>query len=177
MAVNSGNGWMQFSIKGQNLIWNTGVANVFTSDPAELTEETIEAATVAEGDTVGDYEGLGGVTYWTYGEGPVECVLCTHDGAVIYNGKPFFRAEGGLTVVHPTQDQIESGSIGDGIDHSTYLTAESLATVENAPWFTTPLEPAEITGAQGTDDTTILVALLAALDDLGLITDSTTGGE
>lgn len=172
MAANSGNGWIKFSIGGQYLIWNTGVTNVFTSDPATLTEETIAAATVAEGDQVGDgYD----TTYWTYGEGPVECVLCTNDNAVIYNGTPFFRAEGGLVEVHPTRDQLESGSIGDGIDHSTFLTEDTLATVEGAPWFTAPLEPASITGAQGTDDTAILVLLLAALDELGLIADDTTG--
>lgn len=172
MAANSGNGWMKFSLGGQNLIWNTGTTNVFTSDPATLTEETIEAATVGEGDTVGDgYD----TTYWTYGEGPVECVLCTHENAVIYNGTPFFKAEGGLTVVHPTQDQIESGSIGDGIDHSTFLTEESLATVETPPWVAAPVAPTEITGAQGTDDTAILVAVLGVLEDAGLITDSTTG--
>ena len=37
-----------------------------------------------------------------------------------------------------------------------------------------PTTPAVITGEQGTDTDAILVALLAALDDLGLITDATT---
>ena len=30
MAVNSGNGWMKFSLGTQVLKWNTGTANVFT---------------------------------------------------------------------------------------------------------------------------------------------------
>lgn len=172
MTVNSGNGWMKFSLNGQTLKWNTGVANVFTSDPYGLEGETLTAATVVEGDTVGDgYD----TTYWTYGEGPVECVLCTDDDSVIYNGTPFFRAEGGLVEVHPTQAQIESGAIGDGVDHADFLTAGGLVTVEDPPWVTAPVVPTEITGEQGTDDTAILVAVLGALDDLGLITDSTTG--
>ena len=37
-----------------------------------------------------------------------------------------------------------------------------------------PTSPTEITGEQGTDTDAILVDLLAALDALGLITDSTT---
>jgi hypothetical protein len=86
-------------------------------------------------------------------------VLTTVDDAVIYNGFPVFRAEGTLVNVHPSQDQIEAAA-------TPYATAYSL-----------PETPAPITGAQGTDDTAILVALLGALDMIGLISDETTGAE
>lgn len=177
MAVNSGNGWIKFSIGGQYLIWNTGVANVFTSDPvdgdgARLTGEALAAVAVEEGDQVGDgYD----TTYWTFGEGPVECVLCTNDNAVIYNGTPYFKAEGGLVTVHPTQDQVESGSIGDGINHEDYVTDDGLAQ-ELLSYLELPIlgNAVQITGAQGTDDTAILVSLLAALDELRLIDNQTS---
>jgi hypothetical protein len=175
MAVNSGNGWCKFSIGTQNLVWNTGVANVFTSDPvdadgARLTGEDLAAVTVEAGDTVGDgYD----TTYWTFGEGPVECVLITAEDEVVYNGSPFFRAEGTVVEVHPTQAQIESGRIGDGVDHADYVTETSLG-LSLSGYVAIPAEAPEITGAQGTDDTTILVAVLGVLEDLGLIIDSTT---
>ena len=51
------------------------------------------------------------------------------------------------------------------------------ARLEAIEGVTAPAEPAAITGVQGTDDTAILAALVAALDDLGLIVDETTTGE
>ena len=169
----TGNGWVKFNLGTQSLVWNTGVANVFTSDPATLTEETIGDATVEAGDAVGDgYD----TTYYTRGEGPVECVLVTDDDAVIYNGTPFFRMDGQVIDVHPTQDQIESGRVGDGVDHADYVTETSLG-LSLSGYLQVPVDPTSITGAQGTDDTAILVALLGALDELGLIADDTTAGE
>lgn len=161
MAINSGNGWCKFSLGIQHLVWNTGTANVYTADPVDsdgvrLEGEDLAAVTVAAGDTVGDgYD----TTYWTVGEGPVECVLCTVADAVVYNGSPFFRVEGAVVEVHPSQDQIES-TFSPG----------------SLPW-SLPETPATITGAQGTDDTAILVALLGALDRAGIINDATTGAE
>lgn len=169
MAVNSGNGWMKFALGTQVLKWNTGVANVFTSDPSTVTGEELTAATVGEGDTVGDgYD----TTYWTYGEGPVECVLTNDEDAVIYSGTPFFRAEGGLVTVHPTQDQIESGRVGNGIDHSAYLTAES---TELLAFVAKPAEPSTVTGVRDTAGLpAIVAAILTALDTAGVLDDQTT---
>ena len=164
------NGWCKFSIGTQVLQWNTGVANIFTSDPYGLEGEALTAVTVQAGDTVGDgYD----TTYWTYGEGPVECVITNAEDAVIYNGTPWFKAEGGLVTVHPTADQIESGRVGSGIDHSDYVTSTSLG-LELSGYLEVPVAADEITGVRGTADTAILAALLTALDGLGLITDSTT---
>lgn len=156
MTEHSYSGKCAFNLGGQTLFWNTGVAGVYTEDPATLTEETIAAATVAEGDTVGD---ASDTTYWTGGEGPVECVLITSQDIVIYAGTPFFRADGTLVTVHPTQAQIEAS-----------------VTPGTAPVYT-PESPNEITGEYGTDDGTILAGVVAVLASLGLVTDSTTSPE
>ena len=173
-----GNGWLKFSIGTQVLQWNTGTANIYTSNPVDaaglpLEGEDLAAIAVSEGDQVGDgYD----TTYWAFGEGPVECVLTTAEDAVIYAGKPYFRVEGGLVEVHPTPDQIESGRVGNGINHADYVTDTSLGLALSG-FLEVPVEPEEITGEQGTDDTAILVALRSALDALGLIADATTAGE
>ena len=44
MAVNSGNGWIKFSIGTQVLKWNTGTANIFTSDPVDADGATDDTA-------------------------------------------------------------------------------------------------------------------------------------
>lgn len=160
MTVNSGNGWVKFNIGSQHLKWNTGTANVYTADPVDsdgvrLEGEALAAVTVGEGDTVGDgYD----TTYWTFGEGPVECVLCTVADATVYVGTPYFKVEGSIVEVHPSQEQIEA-AVAPG----------------SLPW-SLPETPASITGAQGTDDTEILASLLGKLDMLGIITDETTSG-
>ena len=53
--------------------------------------------------------------------------------------------------------------------------AARLAAIEEAV-VAPPAEPDEITGVRSTDGPAIMALLLAALDDLGLITDSTTAG-
>ena len=178
MTVNSGNGWLKFSLGTQVLQWNTGVANIYTANPVgtdglPLEGEDLAAITVGEGDAVGDgYDS----TYWTMGEGPVEVVITDAEDAVIYSGKPFFRAEGTVVTVHPTPEQIESGRVGDGVDHADYVTETSLG-LSLSGYLQVPVAATSITGEQGTDDTAILVALLGALDELGLISDDTTAGE
>jgi hypothetical protein len=54
--------------------------------------------------------------------------------------------------------------------------AARLAAIEEAV-VAPPAEPDEITGDRSTDVIPIMALLLTALDDLGLITDSTTAGE
>ncbi|MEZ5119666.1 MAG: hypothetical protein R2686_07160 [Candidatus Nanopelagicales bacterium] len=44
MTEHSYSGKCAFNLGGQTLFWNTGVAGVYTEDPATLTEETIAAA-------------------------------------------------------------------------------------------------------------------------------------
>ena len=177
MSISTGNGWIKFSIGTQVLKWNTGVANIFTSDPVDAdgvrleAGEALTAITVVAGDQVGDgYD----TTYWTFGEGPVSCVLCTDEDNVIYNGTPYFRVEGGVVTVHPTQDQIESGKIGDGIDHEDLATTTEM-TLELTGYLERPApNPTAITGVRGTDIIVSMTQLLTALTALGIITDETS---
>lgn len=64
--------------------------------------------------------------------------------------------------------QAELGTNPSGSDATV---AARLTAIEAVAF---PAAPSSITGEQGTDDTTILAALLAALDGLGLIADDTT---
>lgn len=155
----TGNGQVTFDIGLMNLYWNTGTANVYTSDPIDadgalLTGEELAAVTVAAGDTVGTL-----TPYFTIGEGPVECVLTTAEDYVVFAGSPVFRVDGTLVEVHPTPAQIDRA-----------------ATPYSAPFYA-PATPAPITGEQGTDDTAILAAVVAALGMLGLVSDETTVAE
>lgn len=152
------NGQVTFDIGLMNLYWNTGTAGIYTSEPVDadgvpLGGEALAAITVNEGDAVGTL-----TPYFTFGEGPVECVLITSESYVVYSGKPFFRAEGEVVEVHPSRELIERA-----------------ATPYTAP-ILTPETPMAITGEQGTDDTTILAAVVSALGMLGLVTDETTTG-
>lgn len=153
------NGYCTFDIGLMNLKWNTGTAGVYTSEPVDadgvpLTGEDLAAVTVAEGDVVGT-----GVPYYTFGEGPVECVLVTSEDYVVYAGTPFFSGDGAVVEVHPSPALIDRAT--------TPYTAPVLV----------PESPMEITGEQGTDDTSILAAVVSALGMLGLVTDSTTVAE
>lgn len=150
------NGQCTFNIGLMNLVWNTGTENIYTADPLDadgvpLTGEALTAVTVAAGDQVGT-----DTPYFTFGEGPVPVVLCTVEDAVVYAGSPEFRVEGDVIEVHPTPAQIDRA-----------------ATPYAVP-FSAPASPVSITGEQGTDDTTILAAVVAALDMLGLVDDATT---
>lgn len=69
-----------------------------------------------------------------------------------------------------TSAKIANGTIvNDDISASAGIVASKLSGV-----LALPGSPASITGVRGTDNTTILAALLAALDTLGLISDDTT---
>lgn len=150
------NGSCTFNIGLMNLVWNTGTENIYTSDPLDadgvpLSGEDLAAVTVAAGDQVGT-----DTPYFTFGEGPVPVVLCTVEDAVVYAGSPEFRVEGNVIEVHPSQAQIERATAPYGVP------------------FSAPTTPMAITGEQGTDDTTILAAVVSALDMLGLVSDETT---
>jgi len=150
------NGQCTFNIGLMNLYWNTGTENVYTSDPIDadgvpLTGEDLTAVTVVEGDQVGD-----ATPYFTFGEGPVPVVLTTSEDYVVYAGSPVFRVEGNVVECHPTPAQIERAATPYAVPISA------------------PETPAPITGEQGTDDTTILAAVVSALGMLGLVDDQTT---
>ncbi|MBK8640630.1 MAG: hypothetical protein IPN92_21045 [Chromatiaceae bacterium] len=153
------NGHCTFNIGLMNLYWNTGTENIYTSDPLDadgvpLADEALAAVTVAAGDTVGT-----DTPYFTFGEGPVPVVLTTSEDYVVYAGSPEFRVEGNVIEVHPTPAQIDR------------------AATPYADPFYAPATPAPITGEQGTDDTTILAAVVSALNMLGLVDDQTTVAE
>lgn len=160
MAEYTTNGSCRFNLRGQALYWNTGTENIFLINPDDLTEENAATYTVQAGDVVGDaYD----TTYYTWGEGPVSVVLGTNADATIYAGTPYFRVEGTVVDVHPTQDQIEAGNVGSIFDHDTYVVK--------------PTTPATIEGVLGTDDTEILGAVLSALSLMDLINNQTTTPE
>lgn len=91
-------------------------------------------------------------------------------------GKKTSDAVGGRThrdMHNDLGDAIEAvqAELGTNPSGSDATVAARLTAIEAV---TFPAAPSSITGEQGTDDTTILAALLAALDGLGLIADDTT---
>ena len=68
--------------------------------------------------------------------------------------------------------QAELGVTPSGADATVSARLDRMEEAVVAP----PAVPDEITGVRSTDGPAIMALLLAALDDLGLITDSTTAG-